>query len=302
MLSATASFLATLLVAALPSANAASSDTNTPQLIQSLGGPFAAIEGVQAEAQSVLNSILADNALQSANIAVVVVNNATANAWTAGNFGNGTIVLYRGLLALLTNRGQLEAAIAHELAHLQRQDRGGHRRLIIERRADELASIWLGNSCGLKDLFAALSSASDIEREQQHFAERVSYFPDTQCPTTSPLPKAIRALEKAEPGYRRYRRALAALGERGNVSGIAKRLTNEHPTEAKFWILLGDSLSSDAPCEFYQKATTVNPQWFLPWLKLGSCQKSAGLGSSPALERSQSLLPTAEAKQLLTGN
>ncbi len=276
----------------------ASELVNVSHVVQSIGGPYNAIADVQSEVQSLLDELATNNAIPVNNIRVFIANNPGRNALASGNLTSGTVVINRGLLALVADRQQLRAALAHELAHLQRQDSGGHRRLIVERRADTLAVKWLGEAAGLRALLALLSTTTELDSAQQHFAARQQYLPNGGY-TPEALPPGIQRLQAHEALYSRYQQAQAQLSRGDNISAEAVKLTKALPGEAKFWLLLGNSLSSTPPCDFYAAAVDKNPDWFLPWLKLGECQQQQGGEATEPLRNSLALLPTPHARTLL---
>lgn len=158
-----------------------------------------------------------------------------------------------------------------------------------------------GNQSWLQGMFA--SHPPSAERVAKNQATRVELGGGAGDVGADRFAAKMAPLRKMKPAYDKYDQAMAAAGKKDLVT--AKKLAGEAeqmlPREARFTQLLGDiALAQKQPAEAlvsYQKAITLDPNYYAPYLGGGIAQLKVGNKAKAEewLRKSASLLPTAPA-------
>ena len=143
-------------------------------------------------------------------------------------------------------------------------------------------------------------SQNRVEANAEHAKQLKSRFPEAGYRGEKAFVKAMSRTRKAVPAYEAYNNGLKALSE-GNTSEamtLAEKAIQIEPEEGKFYQLKGDvyrKLGKDQlALQNYDKAISLNPEYFEPILKRGLVRQANGqlAGAEQDLQKANQLLPT----------
>ncbi|GAA3950913.1 M48 family metalloprotease [Allohahella marinimesophila] len=157
------------------------------------------------------------------------------------------------------------------------------------------------NPSWIQGMFATHPPSQDrVEANAEHAKQLKSRFPEADYRGEQAFMKATARTRRAIPAYEAYNKGLKALSE-GNTSEamtLAEQAIKIEPEEGKFHQLKGDVYAKlgneKLALQNYDKAISLNPEYFEPLLKRGLVRQATGqlAGAERDLQKANQLLPT----------